>query len=224
MWRLLSSFPVSKVKFTVISCERSLNAISPFIELQKALPDVFDEGVCVSPDAITARLQRLNQFIDDVLQNKLSHKYENMVDYNIATPNRAEAMNVLAIFDYPKGFDAHKNELLGNIIRNGRKCGVFTIICHNADLQYSRYDTLDEHIAMMKKNGIATLFKANNLYLQPYGLELDFSQRPSADEASAYTAEYAAAYAQLQRKGLDFKEIVDPRPFGRDSALSLIHI
>lgn len=221
MWRLLSSFPVSKVKFTVISCERSLNAISPFIELQKALPDVFDEGVCVSPDAITARLQRLNQFIDDVLQNKLSHKYENMVDYNIATPNRAEAMNVLAIFDYPKGFDAHKNELLGNIIRNGRKCGVFTIICHNADLQYSRYDTLDEHIAMMKKNGIATLFKANNLYLQPYGLELDFSQRPSADEASAYTAEYAAAYAQLQRKGLDFKEIVDPRPFGRDSARGL---
>ena len=221
MWRFLSAFPVSKVKFSIISCERSLNAIAPFVEMQKKLPDVFDEGVCVNSDAITDRLQRINQYIDDALQNKLGHQYENMVDYNIGTPNRAEPMTVLILFDYPKGFDSHKNELLSNIIRNGRKCGVFVLICHNTDLQYSRYDTLDDYLGSVKKNCIQTSCKASTIYLQPYGLEMDLSELPDAGEISAYTKEYEEAYVQMQRKGLDFKEITDPQLFERNSAKRL---
>lgn len=221
MWRFLSTFPVSKVKFSIISCERSLNALAPFVEMQKKLPDVFDEGVCVSPDAVMQKLQRISQFIDDALQNKLGTQYETMVDYNIGTPNRAEPMNVLVIFDYPKGFDSHKNELLSNIIRNGRKCGVFVIICHNIDLQYSRYDTLDDYLNMVKKNCITMLSKANTLYLQPYGLEMDLEQQPEPTVIPQYVAAYAEAYAQMQRKGLDFKEISDASLFGRSSAKKL---
>lgn len=221
MWKFLSAFPVSKVKFSIISCERSLNAIAPFVEMHKKLPDVFDDSVCVNSDEITDRLQRINQYIDDALQNKLGHQYDNMVDYNIGTPNRAEPMTVLILFDYPKGFDSHKNELLSNIIRNGRKCGIFILICHNTDLQYSRYDTLDEYLGSIKKNCIQTSCKANTIYLQPYGLEMDISDLPNAGIISAYTREYEEAYIQTQKRGLDFKEIADPQMFERNSAKCL---
>ncbi len=221
MWRMLSSFPVSKLHYSVISCENSLNSITEFGEMLKKLPDIFDDGICSSMELVSDKLQRIHQSIEDTLQNKLGHQFRNMIEYNIATPNRAEPITLLIIFDYPKGFDSRKNEILSNIIRNGRKCGVCTIICHNTDIPYSRYDTPDEFLNTARKNMVQMLCKVGRVYLQPYGIEMDMSELPDSHMISAYTEKYVRAYALLQRKGLSFNEIVDGKLFDRSSAKML---
>ena len=218
MWRMLSSFPVSKLHFSVISCENSLNSIIPFGQLIRELPDMFEGGICSNTDQVADRLQQISQSIEDTLQNKLGSQFRNMIEYNIATPNRAEPLTLLVIFDYPKGFDARRNEILSSILRNGRKCGVFTIICHNTDIPYSRYDTLDEFLASVKKNAVQMLCKAGKVYLQPYGIEMSITDLPDDALITGYTGRYVSAYAQLQRKGLGFREIVDASLFSRSSA------
>lgn len=221
MWRMLSSFPVSKLHFSVISCENSLNSIAPFGELLKKVPDIFDDGICSNMDQVTDKLQRINQFIEDAMQNKLGHQFKNLIEYNTATPNRAEPLTMLVIFDYPKGFDSRRNEMLNNIMRNGRRCGIFTVICHNKDIQYSKYDTLDEFLAIVKKNAVQMLCKMGKVYLQPYGIEMDMGELPDSSTISAYTEAYETAYKLLQRKGLSFREIVDANVFERNSAKQL---
>lgn len=221
MWSMVYTFPVSKIKFNVVSCERSFNAIAPFIELQKKVPDLFEDGICASSENILERLKKISQYIDDALQNKLGTKHNNIIDYNLATPNRAEPITILTIFDYPKGFDSSKNELLWNIMRNGRKCGVFVIVCHNTDIQYSKYDQLDSYLSVLKKNSIQMMVKGNSTLLQPYGLELDMSQLPNIDEIPGYAELYKEKYEQMQRKGINFNEILDKDLFLRSSSKSL---
>lgn len=88
----------------MISCECSFNAIAPFLELQKKTPFMFNDGISATSDKITERLMQLNQYIDDALQNKLGAKHGHFIDCNLATPNRAEPITILTIFDYDRRF------------------------------------------------------------------------------------------------------------------------
>ena len=96
----------------------------------------------ISQDDIIDKLVKINDQIDEFIQEKLGNKYIDILDYNENTPNRAEPIKLLVFYDFPGGMDGRSIELLKNILRNGNKCGIFTIICHNPDVTFSRYENM----------------------------------------------------------------------------------
>lgn len=146
MWSMLSFLPVTKVNFCIIDSEQRGNSILPFLDFRKRLPEIFGEKIYTSQDMIYEKLQAINAQIDDFILNKLGTKYKDLLEYNLNTPNRAEPITLLVIYDFPGGMDGRCIDTLINILRNGSKCGVYTLICHNPGVTFSRYESIEDRM------------------------------------------------------------------------------
>ncbi len=111
------------------------------------------------------KLRKINSQIDEFIQDKLGNRYSDILDYNLNTPNRAEPVTLLVLYDFPSGMDGRNIDLLTNILRNGNKCGVYTIICYNPNINFSRYESIDERIEQISKYCATIEFKENNYCL-----------------------------------------------------------
>ncbi len=205
MWSLLSFLPVTKVNFKVVDVENR-NSTRPFSDLRKALPEMFT--LVTSQDKVYELLQEINRQIDDFTQNKLGSRYENLLEYNRNTPKRAEAVTVLLLYDFPRGLDARSVDLLISILRNGGRCGIYTIICHDPAIQLSRYESLDERLEQMQKYSISAEYRDGTYYLLPFGLPVSIMPAKDMTEISRFTAEYAEAANVIKHKAIAFEDIL----------------
>jgi energy-coupling factor transporter ATP-binding protein EcfA2 len=212
MWSFLSSIPVSKANFCIFDAERRGNSITPFLDFRQKLPEIFDGQIYTAQDAMTGRLQKLNKYIDDFIQEKLGNRFDNIVEYNLNAPNRAEAITVLVIFDFPRNFDSRSIELLLNILSNGGKCGIYTIVCHNPSIAISKYESIDEHLAGIKKHCSLVDCIDKKQLLQPYGLPINDAPELSKDKIANFIDEYVKTNTALKQRGLSFEDVVCP-PF-----------
>ncbi|MCL2399788.1 MAG: FtsK/SpoIIIE domain-containing protein [Defluviitaleaceae bacterium] len=217
MWCFLSSLPVGKINFCIFDAERRGNSITPFLDFRQKMPEIFDTHIYTAQDAMLARLQKLNKYIDEFIQDKLGNRYSNIIEYNANTPNRAEPITLLIIFDFPRNFDSRNIELLINILSNGSKCGIYTIICNNPNITFSKYESIDEHLNEIKKH--CSLVEYTDKYvLQPYGLPVDIAPELSRERVATFIQEYANLNTAMKQKGLSFEDIINTPFFTASSA------
>jgi len=221
MWSFLSFVPVSKVNFCIFDAERRGNSITPFLDFRQRLPEVFDGQLYTTQDAMTARLQKLNGYVDDFIQQKLGNRFDNIVEYNAKNPNRAEAITVLVIFDFPRNFDSRSIELLTNILSNGGKCGIYTILCHNPSITFSKYESIDEHMQDISEHCSVIDYIDKKHVLWPYELALNTAPELPQAKADAFIEQYIGAIEILKRKGLAFEDAIQPPFFTASTAKRL---
>ena len=214
MWSLLSFLPVTKVNFKVVDVENR-NSTKPFSDLRKALPELFN--VITSQDKVYEMLQEINTQIDDFTQNKLGARYENILEYNQNTPKRSEAITLLLFYDFPKGMDARSVDMLISIIRNGSKCGIYTIICHNPEAQFSRYESINDRLEQIAKYSISVEYKDGNYQLLPFGLPISISEQKDAKEITELVKQYTEAANVIKHRGISFDDILPEDLFDKKS-------
>jgi len=223
MWSFLSFLPIGKVNFCIIDAERRGNSITPFLDFKQKLPDIFDGQIYTTADAMTNRLQKINRYIDEFIQEKLGNRYDNIVDYNINTPTRTEAVTLLIIFDFPRNFDSRNIEMLQNILINGARCGIYTIIIHNPSIVFSKYESIDEHLIDMKKYCSQVEYTEKKYVLQPYGLHINIAPEMDKDRISKFLKNYVDTFETLKKVGLSFEDAVKP-PYFQDSSAKRLSI
>lgn len=221
IWTFLSFMPVSKVNICVFDGEQRGNSIVPFLDFRKKCPEIFDEKIYTNPDGMYERLKDLNEKIDEFIQEKLSNKFKDILEYNINTPNRAEAITLLLIYDFPFGMDNRSLDQLSSILRNGSKCGVFVIMCHNPTIEYSRYERIDDRLDSLTRYCSMIDYKDGNYVLLPYNLRIKVPSLPKNSEIDDFIREYFDANEKLKSKGISFKDILSNDLFSRSSASSL---
>jgi Cdc6-like AAA superfamily ATPase len=221
MWGFLSFVPVSKVNFCIFDAEKRGNSITPFLDFRQRLPEIFDGQIYTTQDAMTNRLQKLNRDIDEFIQDKLGNRFDNIVEYNISTPNRAEPLTILMIFDFPRNFDSRGLDLLANVLSNGGKCGIYTIICHNPNIALSWYESGNEHIDNIKPHCTLLEYSDKKCVIQPYGLTMDVAPELDRSRIADFVEGYMAASTALKQKGLSFEDVVPPPYFTASSAKRL---
>jgi Cdc6-like AAA superfamily ATPase len=221
MWSFLSFTPISKVNFCIFDAERRGNSITPFLDFRQKLPEVFDDQIYTTQDAMTGRLQKMNRYIDEFIQDKLGNRFDNIVEYNINTPNRAEPITVLVIFDFPRNFDSRSLDFLSNILSNGGKCGIYTIICHNPNIALSRYESIDEHISGIAPHCSLVEYIDKKYVLQPYGVPIDIAPELDKSKVADFISEYMAANTAQKQKGLSFEDVVTKPYFTASTARRL---
>ncbi|MGD0092204.1 MAG: FtsK/SpoIIIE domain-containing protein, partial [Planctomycetota bacterium] len=130
--RLLYSCPPSKAKLTIldpVGLGQSFSALMHLADYDESL--VGGRIWCETPH-IEARLSELSQHLEKVIQKYLRNRYKTIDEYNREAGQLAEPYRFLVIADFPTGFSELAIERLASIITSGVKCGVYTLILHDA--------------------------------------------------------------------------------------------
>ena len=221
IWSFLSFMPVTKVDICVFDSEQRGNSIIPFLDFRKRSPETFDQKIYTSQEAMYARLQKINAQIDEFIQDKLGNRYRDILDYNRNTPNRTEPVTLMVLYDFPSGMDGRSIDLLTSILRNGNKCGVFTIICYNPNITYSRYESIDERLEKLCKYCATIDYKDGHYSLLPYNLQINTPQMLNSMAADSFITEYIEKSDIIKKQGLSFRDIISKELFSFDSSKSL---
>ena len=221
MWDFISNAPVNGLVFDVFDCEKKGGRITPFLDFRKKCPDLFDGQIYTTSDSINERLNKLNERIDEIVQNKLGNRFGNIIDYNIKNPNRIEQIHLLVIYDFPSGFDSRTIDLLINIMKNGGACGVFTILMSNKDISISSYDDIESKEERLKE--ICTLIdiRGEQFYLQPFNLKSYILPKLSSVQIESFISRYSEESEKVKKKGLGFEDVLDDKLFDRDCSTEL---
>ncbi len=221
IWSFLSFMPVTKVNVCVFDSEQRGNSIIPFLDFRKHSPETFDQKIYTSQEQMYERLQKINAQIDEFIQEKLGNRYRDILDYNLNTPNRAESVTLLVLYDFPSGMDGRSIDLLTNILRNGNKCGVFTMICYNPNITFSRYESIDERLEQISRHCASIDYKDGHYSLLPYNLQINTPESLSYNVADTFIREYIEKSETIKKQGLSFKDIILKDLFSLDSSKSL---
>ena len=221
MWSFLSALPISKVNMCIFDSELRGNSVIPFLDFRKRIPEIFDNQIYTSNEEISDTLNKINRSIDEFIQDKLGNRFNNILEYNDSTVKRAEAITLLFIYDFPKGFDSRSIDLLQNILKNGNKCGIYTVICYNPNVQYSQYERIEERLEDITKFCATVEYRDRAYRLLPYNLPINIKPPMTGSESDQYIREYADHHEKLKKQGLAFKDILAPVLFEESTAAQL---
>ena len=130
MFSVLSACPVAKLTFSIVDPENRGNSVAPYFDAKKKLPELFGEQILIEREQILQKINLLNAKIEDILQDKLGTRFDTIYDYAEENPSYDVTSELLVLYDFPKGFDEQGLAGLRNILRNGRKCGIYTLILY----------------------------------------------------------------------------------------------
>ena len=211
-------FFITKINFCIMDSEGRGNSILPFLDFLKKMPDIFSTKVFTSQDLIYEKLQSINNQLDEFILNKLGTKYKDILEYNLHTPTRAEPITLLILYDFPAGMDGRCVDTIINILRNGNKCGVYTLICHNPGVTFSRYESIDDRLEQITKHCVSIDYKDNGYRLLPYNLPIELPEMMDSSTSRKFVDDYFKAAEIIKNKGLAFSDILSPELYVADSA------
>lgn len=133
--RLLASMPPAKLKLTFIDPVGLGRSVAQFMALSDYDDDLVTGKAWAEPSHIEQRLADLTQHIENVNQKYLRDDFPTLEDYNRQAGRMAEAYRLLLIFDFPTNFSDTAARRLSSILKNGTRCGIFTIIVADTEVK-----------------------------------------------------------------------------------------
>ena len=129
--RALAHAPPGKMRFTFIDPVGLGEGAAPFMPLADADPLLITSRAWTDPRHIDEQLSKLTEHMENVIQKYLRHDYGDIVEYNAQAGEVAEAYRILVVYDFPANFNDSSVRRLESVIRNGPRCGVYTILHRN---------------------------------------------------------------------------------------------
>ncbi len=126
--RLVVSFPPGALRLSLADPVGLGANLSTFLRL----PDAWRSAKVYSrPDEIQRQLAALAAHIESVLQNRLQNLYATVEEYNQQAGELAVPYHILALVDFPAGFEDRMADQLLGIARNGPRAGVYVVATLN---------------------------------------------------------------------------------------------
>jgi S-DNA-T family DNA segregation ATPase FtsK/SpoIIIE len=129
--RLLSSFPATKAKLTIIDPIGLGQNFGGLMHLCDYDESVVGGKIWSDIAHIEKKLTDLTEHMEKIIQKYLRNKYESISDFNREAGQMAEPYRFLVIADFPNGFTELALERLASIIASGVRCGVYTLILND---------------------------------------------------------------------------------------------
>lgn len=132
MLRLLLAIPPGKAQFTLLDPVGLGENFAGFMHLEDERPGLVGERIWTERGQIEQRLVNLTETMETVIQKYLRNEFESIEAYNEVAGEIAEPYRFLVISDFPQGFSEEALRRLTSVLRSGPRCGVFTLILHDA--------------------------------------------------------------------------------------------
>lgn len=123
--RLLAALPPGRLRLTLADHAHKGRAFSSLLNLHKTL---IGDMVWHEPRHIDDALKGLIEHMSTVIQKYLTNQFIDLDAYNEAAIDTLEPYRILAISDFPAGFNRESAERVLSIARNGRQVGVYVIL------------------------------------------------------------------------------------------------
>jgi hypothetical protein len=131
MLRALANVPPGKLRFTFIDPVGLGQSVAPFMALGDLDEQLISGRAWSESQHIEQQLGKLTEHMEMVIQKYLRHDYPSIRDYNQTANEVAEPFRFLVVFDFPTHFNDSAIHRLVSIIRNGPRCGIFTLLVRN---------------------------------------------------------------------------------------------
>ncbi len=128
MFRLLTSFPPGKVRFTIIDPVGLGQNFAGFMHLADFQEAIVGGKIWTESRHIEQRLADLTEHMENVIQKYLRNEFETIGEYNEHAGEIAEPYRFLVIADLPTNFTDTAAQRLASVINSGKRCGVYTLI------------------------------------------------------------------------------------------------
>lgn len=126
--QLFMTNPAGKIRFTFISPSDAGDAFSTFMRFTDVDERLVDTHVWVDSQRIEERLDVLLDRAQTISQDYLRGQYNDILEYNQAAGKNAEPLQFLVVADFPRGFTQGALEKLENVMSNGPRNGIYTIL------------------------------------------------------------------------------------------------
>ena len=222
MYGLLSSCPVEKLTYTIVDPENRGNSISPFFDAKKKLPELFGERIYISKDEVSAKVSKLNEKIENILQDRLGNQYDNIFDYAKNTPDYNLNVEFIMLYDFPRGFDERTLAELRNVLRNGSKCGIYTVISYLPDPDNTRSREYQQSLQSIID--LSTVINQNGENFVLRGLPLVYYTMPEKIEFAKFFSKYMLIFEGIKNRGIAFSPLIRKLIEAKDSMELDAHI
>jgi hypothetical protein len=128
MYRLLTSLPPGKVRFTIIDPVGLGQNFASFMHLADYDEALVTSRIWTEVPHIEQRLADLTAHMETVIQKYLRNQFQTIEEYNTHAGEVAEPYRVLVLANFPVNFSTEAARRLVSIVNSGPRCGVHTLI------------------------------------------------------------------------------------------------
>ncbi|MCU0770681.1 MAG: ATP-binding protein [Verrucomicrobia bacterium] len=130
--RLLAAAPPGRLQFTLLDPVELGQSFAGIMHLADYEDRLINGRIWTQTSQIEEQLGRLNEHLEKVAQMYLRNEYATIAEYNAQAGRIAEKYHVLVIADFPANFSDPAARRLQSILASGPRCGVFTLMHHDA--------------------------------------------------------------------------------------------
>ncbi len=177
--RALANTPPGKARFTLIDPVGLGHNVADFMHLGDFNPELINGKAWTEPQHIEQQLTNLTEKMEDVIQTFLRKKYATLQEYNHEHHEVAEPFRLLVVFDFPVNFTESAARRLVSIVKNGPRCGVFTLILTDSSKKFPYGFSMDE----LRQS--AVVFESQGVVSQNHRTKDDSPAKPTAPQPKA---------------------------------------
>lgn len=155
---------------------------------------------------MAAKIGKMNAFIESVLQDRLGNQYDNIFEYAEEHEDYRANVDVLVLFDFPKAFDERTLAELRNILRNGSRCGIFTIISYSPSPDGLRSHEFEQN--MQSVFDLTTVISQSKTDFVLRGLPLTYYVMPEKIDFDKFFSKYMLIFEGINNRGIAFAPLI----------------
>ncbi len=156
MLRMLTTIPPGKVRFTIIDPVGLGENFAGFMHLADHDEQLVTNRIWTEPPHIETRLADLTEQMENVIQKYLRNEFRSIDEYNEHAGEVAEPFRILVVANFPVNFTDRAARRLTSIATSGARCGVYTLMVHDAKLPLpAQFDMkeIENHAVVLKWEG-----------------------------------------------------------------------
>ena len=141
--RFLTTAPAGKLRITAIDAAGLGDNFSGFAHLADHHDQLMGKQIWTDSKDIAYQLRLVSDHIEHVLQNYLRNDFATIHEYNQHAGEVAEPYRVIAVANFPEGFNEASAKRLENIAAAGPRCGVHVLLTVDESLRLPHEFSLD---------------------------------------------------------------------------------
>lgn len=210
MYSSIARVPVGHLCFDIVDSISRGTSIRAYYDARSKIPELFSERILFNPADVDNHMNYLSNYIDYVSQRTLGTRYNSVFEYADDKDDYVPDIKYLVIFDFPKGMSEGSLEMLNNIVNQGPKCGVFTIIAET----YDEMDVRKSSLFLKNLNEIKSRCQYINVIGQRTSINGQtialLAQMPDRQSFSNYIDRYLLIRESIRNRGLVFPNMIKP--------------
>jgi hypothetical protein len=128
MFRLLTSIPPGKARFTILDPVGLGQNFAAFMHLADYDEALVASRIWTETAHIEQRLADLTAHMENVIQKYLRNQYQSITEYNAQAGEVAEPFRILVVANFPVNFSVEAIRRLVSVVQSGPRCGITALI------------------------------------------------------------------------------------------------